>query len=69
MYKKRRATYFSGSLGVAAAAPLLLLEVVVFRLLKAFNHFDFMLPVEVADILRSRDDSAPLSTFVANNSF
>jgi hypothetical protein len=58
-------THFSGSLG-AATAPLL---EVVFRLLKAFNHFDFMLPVEEADILRSRDDSATLSTFEANNSF
>jgi hypothetical protein len=37
--------------------------------LKAFNHFDFMLPVEDEDILRSRDESTPLSTFEANNSF
>jgi hypothetical protein len=51
----------------AATAPLL--EVVVFRLLKAFNHFDFMLPVEDADILRSRDDSATLSTFEDKNTF
>ena len=49
------------------AAPLL--GPVVLRLLNAFNHLFFILPVEDADILRSRLESDALSTLEANKSF
>lgn len=58
-------TYFSHSL---VTAPLLGV-LVVFRLLKAFSHLFFILPVEEDDILRSRLESDAPSALEANSSF
>ncbi len=55
-------TYFSVSL-VPFDGP------VVFKLLKAFNHFDFMLAFEMADSFRSRALFSMVSNFAANSSF
>jgi len=49
------------------AVPLV--GALVLRLLKAFNHLFFMLPVEEDDILRSRVESEALSTLEAKSSF
>jgi hypothetical protein len=46
-----------------------LVGALVLRLLKAFNHLFFMLPVEEDDILRSRLVSEALSTLEAKSSF
>lgn len=52
-----------------AAAPLLLLLLVVLSDLNAFNHLLFMEPVDEEDILRSRPEpSEALSTFAPNSS-
>jgi hypothetical protein len=63
--KYGKVTYFSHSLLIAPLLGVL----VVFRLLKAFNHLFFILPVEEDDILRSRLESDALSALEANSSF
>lgn len=53
---KQYYTYFSVSFGDAEGGG-------VFRLLKAFNHLFFMLPVDAEDIFLSRPESADSSLF------
>lgn len=61
------ATHFSSFCVVLLAGGALL--VVVLRLLMAFNHLDFMLPLDDDDSFLSRAFDSVASSFEANRSF